>query len=167
MGLPPISWHSFKHTHATLLGEVGESLRTASATLWAFKSRNNDELCACNSGITKARSGQSCPDIVPKCSQVFRQYRKWKDELIDVEEVARKMEPRARVELATCRLRIGCSTTELPRHSVYYQQFSVNLRSYSSRFSHNSQDVPVSIFRVMTSASSAIAAAFCDSSIIT
>ena len=25
------------------------------------------------------------------------------------------MEPRARVELATCRLRIGCSTTELPR----------------------------------------------------
>ena len=26
-----------------------------------------------------------------------------------------KVEPRARVELATCRLRIGCSTTELPR----------------------------------------------------
>src|SRR5258708_38327107 len=25
------------------------------------------------------------------------------------------MEPRERVELATCRLRIGCSTTELPR----------------------------------------------------
>src|SRR3984893_14238432 len=113
------------------------------------------------------------------CSQVFPsfcRYRKWKDELIDGEEVARKMEPRARVELATCRLRIGCSTTELPRHSVYYQQFSVNLRIYSSRFSHNSQDVPisrlktayaVSVFRVMTSASSAIAAAFCDSSIIT
>ena len=33
MGLPPISWHSFRHTHATLLGEVGESLRTASAIL--------------------------------------------------------------------------------------------------------------------------------------
>ena len=29
-----------------------------------------------------------------------------------------KMEPRARVELATCRLRIGCSTTELPRHLI-------------------------------------------------
>jgi hypothetical protein len=28
------------------------------------------------------------------------------------------MEPRARVELATCRLRIGCSTTELPRLCV-------------------------------------------------
>src|ERR1700730_2542128 len=43
------------------------------------------------------------------CSQVFTsfcRYRKGKDELIDVEEVARKMEPRARVELATCRLRI-------------------------------------------------------------
>ena len=33
MELPPISWHSFRHTHATLLGEVGESLRTASAIL--------------------------------------------------------------------------------------------------------------------------------------
>ena len=31
--LPPISWHSFRHTHATLLGEVGESLRTAQAIL--------------------------------------------------------------------------------------------------------------------------------------
>src|ERR1700719_998846 len=26
-----------------------------------------------------------------------------------------QVEPRARVDLATCRLRIGCSTTELPR----------------------------------------------------
>lgn len=33
LGLPPISWHSFRHTHATLLGEVGESLRTAQAIL--------------------------------------------------------------------------------------------------------------------------------------
>ena len=30
----------------------------------------------------------------------------------------RILEPRARVELATCRLRIGCSTTELPRLGV-------------------------------------------------
>jgi hypothetical protein len=30
-------------------------------------------------------------------------------------QVIEKLEPRARVELATCRLRIGCSTTELPR----------------------------------------------------
>jgi len=33
LGLPVISWHSFRHTHATLLGEVGESLRTAQALL--------------------------------------------------------------------------------------------------------------------------------------
>ena len=33
LSLPVISWHSFRHTHATLLGEVGESLRTAQAIL--------------------------------------------------------------------------------------------------------------------------------------
>jgi integrase len=33
LNLPVISWHSFQHTHATLLGEVGESLRTAQAIL--------------------------------------------------------------------------------------------------------------------------------------
>ena len=33
LGLPVVSWHGFRHTHATLLGEVGESLRTAQAIL--------------------------------------------------------------------------------------------------------------------------------------
>jgi integrase len=33
LGLPLISWHSFRHTHATQLGEVGGSLRTAQALL--------------------------------------------------------------------------------------------------------------------------------------
>ena len=31
--LPLVSWQSFRHTHATLLGEVGESLKTAQALL--------------------------------------------------------------------------------------------------------------------------------------
>ena len=33
VGLPSISWHSFRHTHATLLSDLGESLRTAQAQL--------------------------------------------------------------------------------------------------------------------------------------
>jgi len=33
IGLPRISWHSFRHTNATLLGEVGESLKTAQSIL--------------------------------------------------------------------------------------------------------------------------------------
>jgi len=33
LGLPVVGWHGFRHTHATLPGEVGESLRTAQAIL--------------------------------------------------------------------------------------------------------------------------------------
>jgi hypothetical protein len=35
----------------------------------------------------------------------------------------KRLEPRARVELATCRLRIGCSTTELPRPLIIKDLF--------------------------------------------
>ena len=31
--IPRVSWHSFRHSNATLLGEVGESLKTAQAIL--------------------------------------------------------------------------------------------------------------------------------------
>jgi integrase len=31
--LPRVSWHSFRHTHATLLAEVGESIKTAPSLL--------------------------------------------------------------------------------------------------------------------------------------
>jgi len=175
MGLPPISWHSFRHTHATLLGEVGESLRTASAIL-GHSNLGTTMIYAHAIPESQKRAVDKVAEILfPSVPKFFADTENGKMNY-DVEEVTRKMEPRARVELATCRLRIGCSTTELPRHSVYYQQFSVNLRTYSSRFSHNSQDVPisrlntayaVSIFRVMPSASSAVAAAFYDSSIIT
>jgi len=33
LGLPLVAWHSFRHTHATQLAEVGESLRTAQSLL--------------------------------------------------------------------------------------------------------------------------------------
>jgi integrase len=32
-GLPLVSWHSFRHTHATLLSDLGESLKTVQAQL--------------------------------------------------------------------------------------------------------------------------------------
>jgi integrase len=33
LDLPVVGWHSFRHTHATLLGESGGSLKTAHALL--------------------------------------------------------------------------------------------------------------------------------------
>jgi integrase len=33
VGLPSVSWHSFRHTHAILLSDLGESLKTAQAQL--------------------------------------------------------------------------------------------------------------------------------------
>ena len=33
IGQPRVSWHSFRHTHATLLGDTGGSLKTAQALL--------------------------------------------------------------------------------------------------------------------------------------
>ncbi|MGA2813796.1 MAG: site-specific integrase [Candidatus Acidiferrum sp.] len=33
IGQPRVSWHSFRHTHATLLADVGESIKTAQALL--------------------------------------------------------------------------------------------------------------------------------------
>jgi integrase len=33
IGQPRVSWHSFRHTHATLLTDVGESIKTAQAQL--------------------------------------------------------------------------------------------------------------------------------------
>jgi len=33
LGIPVVGWHSFRHTHATLLTEVGESIKTTQAIL--------------------------------------------------------------------------------------------------------------------------------------
>jgi hypothetical protein len=68
----------------------------------------------------------------------FCRYRKWKDALIDVEEVARKMEPRARVELATCRLRIesfsSISFAVYLRPSLSFAPFAPVYRPHVQRF---------------------------------
>jgi hypothetical protein len=56
------------------------------------------------------------------------------------------MEPRARLELATCRLRIGCSTTELPRPLIikdllpcqtYFRTTAIKLPSNCHHWSRN------------------------------
>src|SRR5882757_6827217 len=44
------------------------------------------------------------------------------------------LEPRARVELATCRLRIGCSTTELPRRDLFTITLAIRFRNYGGVF---------------------------------
>ena len=33
LGLPRVGWHGFRHTHATLLGDLGESIKTAQELL--------------------------------------------------------------------------------------------------------------------------------------
>lgn len=33
LGLPRVGWHVFRHTHATLLGDLGESIKTTQALL--------------------------------------------------------------------------------------------------------------------------------------
>jgi len=43
-GLPSISWHSFRHTHATLLSDLGESLKTAQAQLGHARSSTTAEI---------------------------------------------------------------------------------------------------------------------------
>jgi hypothetical protein len=40
--LPRVSWHSFRHTHATLLAEVGESIKTAVVLGTTLNSLNGD-----------------------------------------------------------------------------------------------------------------------------
>ena len=44
VGLPSISWHSFRHTHATLLSDLGESLSTAQTQLGQARLSTTSEL---------------------------------------------------------------------------------------------------------------------------
>src|SRR5260221_556773 len=57
----------------------------------------------------------------------------------------RILEPRARVELATCRLRIGCSTTELPRPLL----ITKDLRTCTSLFSVNCHQFAINFTKML------------------
>jgi integrase len=64
--LPLVTWHSFRHTHATLLGEVGESLKIAQALLG--HSDLETTLNVYTHAIPESQKrggGQSCGDFVP------------------------------------------------------------------------------------------------------
>ncbi|MCH8946067.1 MAG: site-specific integrase, partial [Acidobacteria bacterium] len=43
LGLPKISWHSFRHSQATLMGQTGEPQRTAQAILGHGSSKTTDQ----------------------------------------------------------------------------------------------------------------------------
>ncbi len=50
--LPRVSWHSSRHTHATLLTEVGESIKTAQSLLGhSDLGTTLNTYSACNSGL--------------------------------------------------------------------------------------------------------------------
>jgi integrase len=77
LNLPVIGWHSFRHTYATLLGDVGESLRTAQAILG--HSDLETTLNVYTHAIPESQKRavrQSRGVIVPIYSQVFSGYRK-------------------------------------------------------------------------------------------
>jgi integrase len=68
--LPAITWHSLRHTHATLPGEVGESLRTAQALLG--HSDLETTLNVYTHAIPESQrraGGQSRRSFVRRCSQ--------------------------------------------------------------------------------------------------
>ena len=54
LGLPRISWHSFRHTHATLLHESGKSLKTAQLLLGHSDLETTPGVHPCNSRLAKS-----------------------------------------------------------------------------------------------------------------
>jgi integrase len=67
--LPRVSWHSFRHGNATLLGEVGESIKTAQAILGHSDIETTLKYVrACNSGLAAACGRSSCRGFVPRCA---------------------------------------------------------------------------------------------------
>jgi integrase len=76
---------SFRHTHATLLGDVGESLRTASAIL-GHSNLGTTVIYVQAIPESQKRAVNKVAEILFPSVPKFRFYRcgKWKNELIDV-----------------------------------------------------------------------------------
>ena len=78
LGLPPVSWHSFRHTHATLLSEAGESLKTAQAILGHSDLETTLNVYTHAIPESQRRAVERVAgDFVPKCSQVDCPYKNW------------------------------------------------------------------------------------------
>jgi hypothetical protein len=76
----------------------------------------------------KTNGALFCGDILPEQRRKHLTLFQWAQlksnaQIVNV-YAAKDMEPRVGVEPTTCRLRIGCSTTELPRPNPYKQRRS-------------------------------------------
>jgi integrase len=70
---PRVSWHSFRHTHATLLAESGESMKTAQALLGHSISKQRSTCTRMHFRLHKGGQWIGCQKL---CSQVFSSWGK-------------------------------------------------------------------------------------------
>jgi integrase len=70
LGLPRISWHSFRYANGTWIGEVGESVKTVQAILGHSDLDHTEHLHARNSGLAATCGRASRRGFVPRCSQI-------------------------------------------------------------------------------------------------
>lgn len=71
LGLPAVSWHGCRHSHATLLSETGESLKTAQAILGHSDLETTLNIYTHAIPESQRRAVEKVGEILfPKCSQV-------------------------------------------------------------------------------------------------
>jgi integrase len=70
VGLPSISWHSFRHIYATLLSDLGESLKTAQAQLGHARLSTTAEIYTHAVPASQRAAVEKFPSTSTECNRV-------------------------------------------------------------------------------------------------